>query len=258
MNHKNQGLTKATSRAAAVRWLEIAVLFSALIWVLLDVQGYERLLRFLVGSESSVLYPTSSVSQLFFEQLYLVVVSSVLALLIGTVLGFVALSRIGSAYRDLIVSLANLAQAIPTVAVIMLVVPLTGYGAEPVIIGLVLYSILPITLNIIVGIENVPNDLTDAARGMGLLPRQIRTLVEIPAALPVIMGGIKNMVVINISAATVGAVVSAGGFGQAILAGFGQYNTAYIFEGAIPIVLMALLADRVLTQLTTGAYLSQS
>lgn len=244
-------------RPSVAHWAEIALLLAALIWLLVDSQGYEHLLRWIVGSEGPVLYPATPVLQLFYEQVYLVIASSALALFIGALLGFIALSRVGSAYRDLIVNMANLAQAIPTVAVIMLAVPLTGYGAEPVIIGLVLYGILPITLNIIVGIENVPSDIADAAKGMGLRPYQTRLLIELPTALPVIMGGIKNMLVINVSAATVGAVVSAGGFGQAILAGFGQYNTAYIIEGAIPIVLMALLVDRVLTRLSTRAYPSQ-
>lgn len=230
------------------RWGEIGILLAALTWLLVDSQGYERLLRLIAGSDGSVLYPAAPLLQLFYEQVYLVITSSAIALFIGALLGLIALSRVGSAYRDLIVNMANLAQAIPTVAVIMLAVPLTGYGAEPVIIGLVLYSILPITLNIIVGIESVPADITDAAKGMGLRPYQTRLLIELPIALPVIMGGIKNMLVINVSAATVGAVVSAGGFGQAILAGFGQYNTAYIIEGALPIVLMALLVDRILTR----------
>jgi osmoprotectant transport system permease protein len=71
--------------------------------------------------------------------------------------------------------------------------------------------------------------------------------VQLPLAMPVIMGGVKNMVVINVSAATVGAVVAAGGLGMPILAGFHDYNTAYIIEGALPAISLALLLDRLLS-----------
>ncbi len=71
--------------------------------------------------------------------------------------------------------------------------------------------------------------------------------VQLPLAMPVIAGGIKNMLVINVSAATMGAVVAAGGLGMPILAGFHDYNNAFILEGALPAITLALLLDRLLT-----------
>jgi osmoprotectant transport system permease protein len=128
-----------------------------------------------------------------------------------------------------------------------LLIPATGYGAEPVIIALVLYGILPIILNVIAGIDGVQPDALDAAVGVGMSARQRFFAVQLPLAMPVILGGIKNMVVINVSAATVGAVVAAGGLGMPILAGFSDYNNAYIIQGALPAITLALFFDRLLT-----------
>jgi osmoprotectant transport system permease protein len=162
-------------------------------------------------------------------------------------MGLLALSRAGRPFRDLIVSLGNLAQTVPSVAIMALAIPATGYGAKPVIIALVLYSILPIMLNVVAGIEGVPPDSIDAATGVGMSATQRFLLIQLPLATPVIMGGVKNMMVINVSAATMGAVVAAGGLGQAILAGFHDYNNAFILEGALPAITLALFIDRLLS-----------
>lgn len=234
-------------RALLTHWAGIAALAGVLLWMVFSVSGFAALLRILAPGEPVVLYPTVSLPQMMLDQLYLVIIASVSALAIGVVLGLLALSRVGRPFRDVIVNLGNLAQSLPTVAVIMLLVPLIGYGANPVIIGLVLYSILPIVLNIVAGIEGVQPAARDAAIGIGMSPTQRLIQVELPLAFPVILGAIKNMLVINISAATIGAVAAAGGLGQAILSGFATYNTAFILEGALPVVVLALLADRLLT-----------
>lgn len=228
-------------------WTTIAALAAFLAWMVFSPTGFEGLLRALAPGEKVVIYPTVSLPQLMLDQVYLVAVASSIALAIGVSLGLLALSRVGRPFRDVIVSLGNLAQSVPTVAVMMLAIPAIGYGAEPVIIGLVLYSILPIVLNIIVGIEGVQPDARDAAIGVGMSPLQRLVSVELPLAFPVILGAVKNMLVINISAATIGAVASAGGLGQAILAGFATYNPAFILEGALPVAVLALLVDRLLT-----------
>lgn len=238
--------TDDTKRIVA-HWVSVVVLAAVTLWMTFDTEGFEQLLRVLVPSEETVIYATKSLPQLMLEQLYLTAAASVFALLIGALLGTLALSRFGKPFRDLIISLGSLAQTIPTVAIMALIVPATGYGAEPVIIALVLYGILPIILNVIAGIDGVAPDALDAAIGVGMSSRQRFTAVQLPLAMPVILGGIKNMVVINVSAATVGAVVAAGGLGMPILAGFHDYNNAYILQGALPAIALALFFDRLLT-----------
>jgi len=234
-------------RAVAKHWATVAALFAATVWMTFDKVGFSALLHLLVPDEEVVLYPTRSLPVLMTEQIFLTAAASAIALVIGAALGVVALSRIGRPYRDVLVDMGNLAQTVPTVAVMALVIPLTGYGAEPVVVALVLYGILPIMLNVIAGIEGVRPDARDAAIGIGMTPAQRFISVELPLAMPVIMGGIKNMLVINVSAATLGAVVAAGGLGMPILAGFHDFNDAFILQGALPAIALALLVDRALT-----------
>ena len=233
--------------ANAVHWGTIVALFVFLAWMVFDEAGFTALLSALVPDQAVVYYPAVPLPTLMAEQLYLVAVASTIALVVGVTLGLLALSRVGKPFRDVIVNLGNLAQTVPTAAVMALAIPATGYGAKPVIIALVLYSILPIMLNVIVGIEGVQPAALDAAIGVGMSPAQRLLLVQLPLAFPVILGGIKNMLVINVSAATIGAIAAAGGLGQPILAGFTRYNTAFIIEGALPAAVLALFLDRLLT-----------
>ncbi len=230
-----------------VHWATIAALAGVTLWMTFDTEGFARLLSALVPDAETVIYPTKPLSTLMAEQIYVVAIASAFALVVGTALGALALSRVGRPFRDIIVSMGSLAQTVPSVAIMALAVPVIGYGAEPVVLALVLYSILPIMLNVIAGIEGVSPDAYDAAVGMGMSAPQRFFSVQLPLAMPVIVGGIKNMLVINVSAATMGAVVAAGGLGMPILAGFHDYNNAYILEGALPAITLALLLDRLLT-----------
>ena len=232
---------------AVLHWGSVVALLAALAWMVFDKGGFSALLRLMVPGQDVVYYPAVGLPRLMLEQIYLVALSSSIALAVGVTLGLLALSRVGKPFRDVIVNLGNLAQTMPTVAVMALAIPATGYGAKPVIIALVLYSILPIMLNVIVGIEGVQPAALDAAIGVGMSPMQRLASVQLPLAFPVILGGIKNMLVINVSAATIGAIAAAGGLGQPILAGFTRYNTAFIIEGALPAAVLALFLDRLLT-----------
>jgi len=236
-----------TTGASLVHWGVVVALFVFLVWMVFDKEGFSALLRTLVPDQAVVYYPAVPLPTLMAEQLYLVIVASGIALAVGVTLGLLALSRVGKPFRDVIVNLGNLAQTVPTAAVMALAIPATGYGAKPVIIALVLYSILPIMLNVIVGIEGVQPAALDAAIGVGMSSRQRLLSVQLPLAFPVILGGIKNMLVINVSAATIGAIAAAGGLGQPILAGFARYNTAFIIQGALPAAVLALFLDRLLT-----------
>jgi len=237
-----------TSRTrVVVHWVTVTALAAVTLWMTFDVEGFSRLLALLVPDVETVMYPTKPLSTLMAEQVVLVAVASAMALVVGSLLGALALSRVGRPFRDIIVSVGSLAQTVPSVAIMALAVPVLGYGAEPVVLALILYSILPIMLNVIAGIEGVPPDAYDASIGMGMSPSQRFFSVQLPLAMPVIAGGIKNMLVINVSAATMGAVVAAGGLGMPILAGFHDYNNAYILEGALPAITLALLLDRLLT-----------
>lgn len=230
-----------------VHWVTVCALAAATLWMTFDAPGFSALLSRLVPEAKTVLYPTRALPALMAEQLVVVAIASALSLTIGALLGALALSPAGRPFRDLIVDTGSIAQTIPSVAIMALAVPVIGYGAKPVVLALVLWSVLPIMLNVIAGIEGISPEAYDAATGMGMSPVQRFFSVQLPLAMPVLLGGIKNMLVINVSAATMGAVVAAGGLGMPILAGFHDYNQAYILEGALPAIALALLLDRLLT-----------
>ncbi len=227
-------------------WLSVAIMSGVLGWMLLNPEGLERILRAAFPDERIVVYERQSLGELMIEHLVLVAVAGGIALAIGLLLGLFLLTPVGARFRDLILNLANLGQTFPSIAVMALIVPVIGYGWEPVIVALVAYSVLPVMLNVVAGVENVPEPVVDAARGLGMSRMQRFRQVQFPLAFPVILGGIKNMLVIAVSAATLGAIVGAGGLGVPIMAGVMQFNNALILEGAVPSALLALIIDRTL------------
>ena len=154
------------------------------------------------------------------------------------------MSPVGKPFRDLVMRMANFGQSIPSIALMAILVPLVGYGSEPVIIALVVFSILPVMVNTVAGIEGVPQAVIEAGRGMGMTRQERLRQLQIPIAMPVIMTGVRTMLVILISAAALGAVVGAGGLGVPIMSGIGSFNNAIIIYGAVPAILLALLVDQ--------------
>jgi len=143
-----------------------------------------------------------------------------------------------------IISLANIIQTVPTLAMLSIVMLFLGLGVNTVIVSVFLYSLLPIIKNTYTGIRNVDENLLDAAKGMGMMKYQILWRVEIPLALSVIMAGIRNAIVIAIGITTIGTFIGAGGLGDIISRGINVSNgSAIILSGAIPTALMAIIAD---------------
>jgi osmoprotectant transport system permease protein len=101
-------------------------------------------------------------------------------------------------------------------------------------------------VNVVAGIEAVPQSVVEAGRGMGMTRVDRLLQLELPLALPVIMTGVRTMLVILVSAATLGAVVGAGGLGVPIMSGIGSFDNAVVVYGAVPAILLALILDRAL------------
>lgn len=145
-----------------------------------------------------------------------------------------------------VVSIANVIQTIPSLAMFALVIPLLGIGAKNAIFALFLYALLPIIKNTYIGIKNVDPSIIEAARGMGMSRSQILYRVEMPLAIAVIMGGVRIATVTGIGVATIATLIGAGGLGTLIYQGIGMVNYPMMFAGAIPAALLALLTDFVL------------
>jgi osmoprotectant transport system permease protein len=121
--------------------------------------------------------------------------------------------------------------------------PLIGFGVAPAWVALALYGLLPIVQATIAGIESVPAAVRDAAVGLGLTPQQVLARVELPLALPVIVGGVRSSVIINIGTAAIASTVGAKTLGSPIIIGLAGFNTAYVIQGALLVGLLAVVTD---------------
>jgi osmoprotectant transport system permease protein len=176
----------------------------------------------------------------------MVSISSFLSICAGVALGVFVTRRPGRDFLPVVNSLVSIGQTFPPVAVLALAVPAVGFGAEPTIIALFLYGLLPIVRNTITGLQSVAPEVGESATGMGMTEWQRLWWVEFPLALPVIMAGIKISVVINIGTATIGATIGAGGLGAPIITGLASDNPAFILQGSVLAALFAIIADFVL------------
>ena len=174
----------------------------------------------------------------------LVGVSCGLAIVIGIALGIAGTRHV--VLRNISVTIASVLQTIPSLALFgfLLPVPLIGgIGRHTAIISLVLYSLLQILRNTIVGITSVDRPVREAAIAMGMTDSQLLRLVELPLAAPTIIAGIRIALVTNIGTAVIAAVIGGGGLGVLIFRGVASADTLQILAGAIPAAALALAAD---------------
>lgn len=180
------------------------------------------------------------------QHLQLVLVSTGVSILVASLFGIaVHLSR-SAELESLVLGGGSLLETIPSAAIIALSVPLLGYGNAPVLLALGVYAILPVLRNMIVGLRSLPSAVIEAAKGVGMTPFQRLIHVELPLARPMIMAGIKTALVINISVATIGATVGAGGFGVPIIAGIRTFDSLRVLQGSLAVILLALFTEHVI------------
>lgn len=178
------------------------------------------------------------------EHMQITGIAVLVAVIVGVPLG-IMITRYKKA-ANLVLGIANVFQTLPSLALFGLVIPLLGVGMKPSVFVLFLYALLPIIKNTYIGINNVEPSAIEAGKGMGMTGYEILTMVELPLALPVIMGGIRISTVINIGTATIASLIGAGGLGDFIFKGIAMYNNNYILAGAIPTAILALLVDALL------------
>jgi osmoprotectant transport system permease protein len=184
------------------------------------------------------------------QHVVLVAVSTAAAALVGLPAGIVAAHRphIG---RPLIAA-ANIAQTIPSLALLGFLIPLPfigGVGPRVAIVALILYALLPIVRTTAAGLKSVDPAVVEAATAMGMTPWQLLTMVELPLALPSIVAGLRVATVTGVGTATIAAVIGAGGLGEYIFRGLSMVDPTVILAGAVPAAALALIADGLLTWL---------
>ena len=227
---------------------------SALLWLLLlllAVYRFEWLEGFLSEAFGSkqVFRQRATLPEYMLQHLGLVLFSAAISTALGLTLGLAVRFRALSEFREPLLRAATFLQTVPSAAVLALSVPMLGYGQTPVVIALVFYGLLPILRNTIQGLDAVPGQVLLAADGMGMTPPQRLLRVQLPLAMPAILAGIRTTVIINISAATLGAAVGAGGLGVLIVNGIRSMDVTMIIKGALPVSLLALLASSLIDML---------
>lgn len=153
-----------------------------------------------------------------------------------------------------IIQITAVFQTIPSLALLGLLIPLAGIGKVPAIIALVVYALLPILRNTYTGITEIAPSLIEAADAMGMDRWRKLYKVQIPIAMPVIMAGIRNAMVLVVGTGTIASLIGAGGLGDIILLGIDRGNNTLILLGAIPAALLAILFDYLLSLLERSSY----
>jgi osmoprotectant transport system permease protein len=134
-------------------------------------------------------------------------------------------------------------RVVPSIAVLFLAIPYLGLSFQAAVMALTLLVIPPILINTDVAFRSIDPMIQEAAFGMGMSRRQVLQQIEIPLALPIILAGIKVAIVEAIASATLAAFIGAGGLGVFIVRGFAVYDPAILVVGAVPVALLALLAE---------------
>ena len=181
------------------------------------------------------------------QHVWLVAISTAIALVIGVPLGVLLTRR--PALRTPVLGLANVFQTVPSLALFGFLIPLPfigGIGATTAIVALVVYALLPIVRNTYEGIAGVDAAVREAARGMGMTDWQLLTQVELPLGLGVMLAGVRIATVVNVGTATIAAAIGAGGLGVYIFRGVATVDNTLILAGALPAALMAIAADGLL------------
>lgn len=167
-----------------------------------------------------------------------------IAVLIGVPAGILITRSPG--FSKPVLGVANIVQAIPSLAMLGFLIPYLGIGKAAAVFCVVIYSLLPIIKNTCIGLNSIDSDTLEAAKGIGMTKRQILGKVRFPLALPVIMGGIRIAAVNAVGFVTIAAFIGAGGLGYLVYSGIQTSNMDMILSGAIPACILALLVDFIL------------
>ena len=179
--------------------------------------------------------------ELLLEHLQLSAVSIALALVFGLLLGILIAEQ--NKFSIPVLGTINFIYTIPSIALFGILLPVTGLGNTTAIIALTVYALLPIVRNTYAGLTNINPVILEAGVGMGSTRWQLLWKIKLPLALPVIMAGVRNMVVMVIATCGIASFIGAGGLGVAIFRGITTYQLPLTYLGSLMIAAVALLCD---------------
>lgn len=173
----------------------------------------------------------------------LVAASTLLTVAIGVPLGVLLTRRWVGRAGGLVLAAANSGQAVPSVGVLVILAMVFGVGFWMAVVALVVYALLPVLRNTMVGLRQVDPALIDAGRGMGMSAREVLLTIELPLAVPVMLAGIRVALILNVGAATLAAFTNAGGLGSIISAGISLDRMPVLVAGSVLTIALALTVD---------------
>ena len=164
-----------------------------------------------------------------------------IAILIGVPIGILISSS--KTLSKIVMTILNMVQAIPSLALLGFLIPLIGVNERTAIVLVVLYAILPIVKNTFVGMSNVSPETIEVAKGIGMTRFQVMWHVQIPMAMPVIMAGVRISAVSSVGLVTIASYAGGKGLGFLVYSGINTVDINMVLSGAIPAALLALLVD---------------
>lgn len=163
----------------------------------------------------------------------------VIAALIGIPAGFLSVRYRSS--QKFIMTIFQILRVIPSLAILLLLIPIMGTGVRPAITALVLLAVPPILMNTVAGLEDVPDFVLETASGCGMTDRQIWQKVRFPLAMPLILTGLKTATIEVIASATLAAKIGAGGLGEIIFTGLGLNRFDLLLIGGVTVAVLSIM-----------------
>jgi osmoprotectant transport system permease protein len=198
---------------------------------------------FVVDRIDQILYLTG-------QHLALILLAMAVSIPLGLCLGIMA--SYSKWFRAVVLYLVDLVTTIPSIALFGLLIPWFGLGFPPAVIGLILYTQLPVMRNTCEGISSIDPSVLEAARGMGMRELSILYRIKLPLATATILAGIRVAVVIGVGLTTIAAYIGSGGLGQFILRGIARSDTTMVLVGASLVSVLAIVVDTVLKLAEVG------
>jgi osmoprotectant transport system permease protein len=183
------------------------------------------------------------IRQRLVEHLQLTAVSTFFVIVIAVPLGLLATRPATRRLTPVFLAVANVGQAVPSIGVLVLLAVSVGIGFEKAIYALVLYAILPVLRNTMVGLDQVDRSLLESGRGMGLTSLQVLRRIELPLAVPVMLAGIRTALILNVGSAALATFIGAGGLGWIINQGNIHGRTTVLLTGSALAAIVALTID---------------
>jgi osmoprotectant transport system permease protein len=228
-------------RLARLTWQKLTILPGVLALVLLGTWLWFR------GAELDTIARNSladgNVPLRLRQHIEMTAISTFFVLIIAIPLG-IALTRPWLRQATPVaMAVANLGQAIPSLGLLVLLVFWLNIGQSTAVVGMVVYAVLPVLANTITGLRGIDPGLTEAAKGIGMSPLGVLAKVELPLAVPLILAGVRNALVLNVGTATLATFIGGGGLGDLISSGITNQRMPVLLLGSILTVALALLVD---------------